>query len=294
MNDFQRILFPVDLSPRAALAVPFVKEIALRYHAAVSLLHVVEYPIYAYGGIPPDSQAAWEAFEENYNIGMRNLENFACEHFSDLAKTNEVGILGGRGDPGHAILAEADKIGADLIMMLTRGEGPVRGFLVGSAAVRVLHKAKCPVWTWAHADDESVPVHREMANILCALDLEHESVHVIEVATALANAFAAQVRLVHCVPVSENVPAEEFRSEFDRFLADSARVKLAKLQAEAQTDFEVCLEGGRVARVVRDVAVQRGADLIVIGRGHSHGPLSRLRSNAYAIIRDAPCPVLSL
>ena len=37
-----------------------------------------------------------------------------------------------------------------------------------------------------------------------------------------------------------------------------------------------------------------GADLVVIGRGHTHAPLSRLRTNAYAIVREAPCPVLSL
>jgi nucleotide-binding universal stress UspA family protein len=130
--------------------------------------------------------------------------------------------------------------------------------------------------------------------ILCALDLERESAHVLERARGMAEVFSAEIRLVHCVPVPESGPAEEFLSEFDRFLADSAREKLTKMQADAGTNFEVSLKGGHVADVVRDAALERGADLVVIGRGHTHAPLSRLRSNAYAIVREASCPVLSV
>ena len=69
---------------------------------------------------------------------------------------------------------------------------------------------------------------------------------------------------------------------------------LAAIQTAAGTDFEVCLEGGRVPRVVHDAALHQGADLVVIGRGHAQSPLSRLRTNAYAIVREAPCPVISV
>jgi nucleotide-binding universal stress UspA family protein len=36
------------------------------------------------------------------------------------------------------------------------------------------------------------------------------------------------------------------------------------------------------------------ADLVVIGRGASSGMLGRLRTNAYSIIRQSPCPVVSV
>jgi len=36
------------------------------------------------------------------------------------------------------------------------------------------------------------------------------------------------------------------------------------------------------------------ADLLVIGRGSASGVFGRLRTNAYAIIRQSPCPVLSI
>jgi nucleotide-binding universal stress UspA family protein len=294
MNAFQRIVFPVDFSPGCEATVPFVKEMVRKNNAALSLLHVVEFPFYAYGGVMTESPVAWESFEENYRTGLQNLSNFACLHFGDLVKTTDVGTVCDRGDPGYAILALAEKSEADLIMMPTHGEGAFRSFLVGSATVRVLHRAPCAVWTGAHLESGSASAHPDVKRILCALDLERESAHVLARALQLAETFSAEVSLVHCVPVPEAVPAEDFLSEFDRFLADSAREKIAKIQADAGTDLALFLKGGRIAAVVRDAALQQGADLIVIGRGHTHAPFSRLRTNAYAIVREAPCPVLSL
>lgn len=294
VNDYKRILFPVDFSPRCEATVPFVKRIAQGYQAALSLLHVVEIPLYAYGGLQPESPLVWESFEEDCRTGTQNLTNFACEHFSDLAKVGEVGTIGDRGDPGYAIVAQAEKLGADLIMMPTHGDSAFRSFMLGSATVRVLHRAKCPVWTGAHLEAESAARHVEVKRILCALDLEHESAHVIEAAEALAERFSAEVLLVHCVPVPETGPSKDFHSEFDRFLAASATEKIALIQKQAGTDFPICMEGGHVSKVIRDAASHFGTDLVVIGRGHTHSPLSRLRTNAYAIVRDAPCPVLSV
>jgi nucleotide-binding universal stress UspA family protein len=36
------------------------------------------------------------------------------------------------------------------------------------------------------------------------------------------------------------------------------------------------------------------ADLVIIGRGHADRALGRLRSHTYNIIRNAPCPVISV
>ena len=46
--------------------------------------------------------------------------------------------------------------------------------------------------------------------------------------------------------------------------------------------------------VVSDVASRRKADLLVIGRGRESGLLGRLRANAYAILRESPCPVVTI
>jgi len=51
---------------------------------------------------------------------------------------------------------------------------------------------------------------------------------------------------------------------------------------------------GAAPDVVREEALQYKTDLIVIGRGALQGTLGRLRTHSYGIIRNAPCPVLSV
>jgi nucleotide-binding universal stress UspA family protein len=129
---------------------------------------------------------------------------------------------------------------------------------------------------------------------MCAIDLTPESVPLIEEAAKLGRDFGAKVRLVHAVPALGGRPERYFDVEFHRFLTDTAREEIRKLQNEAGTNFDVCMEGGDVSKVVRDAAMHHEADLVMIGRGHAQAPFGNLRSNTYAVIRDAPCPVLSM
>jgi nucleotide-binding universal stress UspA family protein len=66
------------------------------------------------------------------------------------------------------------------------------------------------------------------------------------------------------------------------------------MQKEAGTNFEVLIEAGNIPETVRRVAENQRADLVLIGRGALPHFAGRLRSHAYAIVRDMPCPVLSV
>jgi nucleotide-binding universal stress UspA family protein len=94
------------------------------------------------------------------------------------------------------------------------------------------------------------------------------------------------------VHASSPIAAGQESPELRDFLLDAARV--AKLQSDAGTHLEILLRLGKVAEVVRSVALQQEADLVLIGRGVIQGMLGRLRSEAYTIIREAPCPVISI
>jgi nucleotide-binding universal stress UspA family protein len=54
------------------------------------------------------------------------------------------------------------------------------------------------------------------------------------------------------------------------------------------------LERGEPAKTVARVAAELNADLLVIGRGAEPGILGRLEADAYSIIRQSPCPVVSV
>ena len=74
-----------------------------------------------------------------------------------------------------------------------------------------------------------------------------------------------------------------------------ARKDVEKIQKQAgAADAEVCIREGNVSREVCSFAQSIGADLLVIGRGAPDHEIGRLRTNAYAIIRQAACPVVSV
>jgi nucleotide-binding universal stress UspA family protein len=104
---------------------------------------------------------------------------------------------------------------------------------------------------------------------------------------------SAKLRLVHAVPGTDARPDKYFEVEFQRDLIRFAKQSIADLQSELQTNLEVYVDAGPAARVVRSAAAEHNADLVVIGRGVVQKTLGRLRTNAFSIIRESPCPVLS-
>ena len=209
MKPFQHVIFPVDFSPLCESTVPHVKRMVQSYNTRLTLLHTIEVPFYSYGSMPSDAAIAWQSFDDIYKSGQQKLQAFKIQHFSDLGNLISVNTACDLGDPGYAILARAEKTGADLIMMSTYGHGAFRGFMLGSNTARVLHRAACAVWTGAHSEQDA-GLHLDIKKILCALDLEHESGYVLDAAAALAARFSAQVCVIHCVPVPEDTSSKDY------------------------------------------------------------------------------------
>jgi nucleotide-binding universal stress UspA family protein len=225
-------------------------------------------------------------FEDLAKERKQRLDSFLKSEFQSVAASR----LMVEGDPARMITEYADRHNVDLIMMPTHGYGPFRRFLLGSITAKVLHDVKCPVWTSAHLPERAAPP-AGYRNVLCAVDLREESVSEIRWAADLANSYGAQLTLVHAIPAAAS-PTPPDENRFRHHLLETARAYIADLQRKAGTTARVCIEGGKIARTVRNAALQHAADLVVIGQGCAHEVLGRLRSNAYAIIRESPCPVV--
>jgi nucleotide-binding universal stress UspA family protein len=289
MLRFVHILFPVDFSDECAGIVPFVESWAAHFDARVTLLNVLEMPAAYYS----DSSAFVSAVDIESLLETRKcrLESFAPGSFRN---PNDQRIVA-QGLAASTIVDLAGREGVDLIMMPTRGYGPFRRFLLGSVTAKLLHDCPCPVWTGIHAEQPSTarsPAH--CRRILCAVDLGPESATVIKWAKDLADSFGATLQLVHAVT---GWPESARRSNGDRFRAfifDFAREQIGKLQHQAGTNAELVLHGGEVARAVSRAGADWNADLLVIGRGVLQARLGRLRTHEYTIIRESPCPVISV
>jgi nucleotide-binding universal stress UspA family protein len=198
------------------------------------------------------------------------------------------------GDPAQTITQFAQSEGVDLIMMATHGYSRFRALLLGSVASKVLHDAECPVWTAAHTLEPAAVEHVDCRTVLCAVDGTTKSVPLMEWAVQYAKAVGAKLRLVHAVAGSSGWPERQMNREFEAFLIENARHTIERQMQSAGVQAPLCVTPGEVAAVVREEALRNNADLVVIGRGLLDETLGRLRSGAYAIIRSAPCPVISV
>ena len=285
---FRRILFPVDFSERSRAVAPFVLSMAQRYSANVVLMHVIEPPPPLYGGIDTVYPVTVD-YTESQRALLRDLDEFGA---TELPKV-EVSAIVDLGEPAYAITDYARLNGIDLIAMATHGYGAFRRALLGSVASKVLHDVKIPVWTSAHAPEPSHRAHPQPRHILAAIDLDKGARETLEAAVAIAKDTGATLDIVTAVAEGIIGPAMA-DAQLEDLLKAGARELVAKLQFEAGTDLGTVIEMGSPAGVLRTAALNKRADLIVAGHGGAHTALGRLLADIDAIVREAPCPVLSL
>lgn len=276
MTDFSRILFPVAFSERCRAAARHVAALATRYGSEITLLHVVEIPLTRPGELDFGALAFEADLDARTRTARELLNNFAHEALPEAADPRRIVFSG---DPARIIVREAHDHQVGLVMMPTHGYGMFRRFILGSVTAKVLHDAECPVWTAAHlpepATDTAGPRH-----IMCAVDLSEYNPRPLLAARDLAREFAAELTVAHATLLHE--------------AADEARTALTELLARLEIAAQVSIAVGDVAESVRGLATEHAADLLVIGRGQHSGLSGRLRTHSYGIIRESPCPVLSV
>jgi nucleotide-binding universal stress UspA family protein len=86
-----------------------------------------------------------------------------------------------------------------------------------------------------------------------------------------------------------------FSSDLKNQMEAQIRRDIENIQASVGLGkITICIEEGDVAPSVCSYASSVGADLLVIGRRGRVNEFGYLREDAYSIIREAACPVLSV
>jgi nucleotide-binding universal stress UspA family protein len=135
---------PTDFSQDAELAVTAAHHLlaSMEQDARLILLHAYNLPIEytAYGAIPTSISYLEDAGLEAERRLFEMAEALKREGLT-------VETVAREGDPAHVIADEAQRRGADLIAMGTRGHSGLRHLFLGSTAERVVEQAPCPVMT---------------------------------------------------------------------------------------------------------------------------------------------------
>jgi nucleotide-binding universal stress UspA family protein len=285
MSNIRHILFPLDFSSAGTAIIPYVRAIANRLHAKVTVLSVVP-PAWVSppGLIPPTVGSDPVALQ---NALQAHLDKLAIDGLeSPPARTTALG------DPAVKIAEFTRDNAVDLVMMATHGHGLFRRLLLGSVTSKVLHDVHCPVWTAAHAEKQHT---QELPRkILCALDGTEKSLALAQWAADFSRQVGASLQLYHVVrPVSDWLSLESEQALQEELRTES-RLRIESSLKSGGLDLPLRIAVGEIVATITEEARQEGADLIVLGRGAIHETLGRLRTHAHGIIQRSPCPVLSV
>lgn len=134
---FKKILWATDGSENADRALPFAKELASGEGRALIVFHADEHFV---GGRATGAEVLADEgdLESKIRAQVDQARSDGLEASFELAG-------GSAGHTGQTIANAAAHLGADVIVVGSRGHSSVAGLLVGSVTQRLLHVAGCPV-----------------------------------------------------------------------------------------------------------------------------------------------------
>ncbi len=149
MLQIRSLLVPVDFSACSDAAADWAADLAARFGASVSLLHIVEIPrgldrasLVNPGG--PGEVAALPITEWAADSGQKQLNRMARRL---QPRGVEISTQVSEGSPVATILEVAAELQPDAIVMGTHGRKGLAHAFMGSVAERVVRGAECPVIT---------------------------------------------------------------------------------------------------------------------------------------------------
>ena len=290
------ILCPVDFSDPSRRALHYAAALASREGAVLHVLYVVPAAIPL--PVPILMLAARPAVGDVQAGAAEALDAFVAR----AALPRRPITIVRDGSPVDAILACATELAADLIVLGSHGRDGLGHLLFGSTAERVLHKAPCPTLV--------VPLHAEapasadgvrFTRLVCAVDFSPASTRAFGLALSMAQDHGAELTVLHVVEAVaedelDDAPPAAVRARVDA-LTRTARRRLhdaVPRDAHARCPIREVVRYGRAAHAIPREAVERDADLIVLGaHGHRGLGLLGIGSTTHAVVCRATCPVLT-
>ena len=140
MVEYKKIIVPADGSENGKRALEHALAIVKRNDAELILVHVANI-VSAISNFDQTPISGGYVSEDMEETGKKILSEVAEEVPADM----KVKCVFEVGSPGPAVLAVAKKYDADLIVMGSRGLGPLKGLFMGSVSSYVTSHSTCPV-----------------------------------------------------------------------------------------------------------------------------------------------------
>jgi len=293
MKPVGTILVAMDFSESSNFAFKAAVALAKLFSAELHVVHAFEAPLpffSSYGLLVPPAFIG-----EARDVVARKLEKSRQRASSEGVKTKSHLVTAPAAD---AIAGLARELGADLVVMGTRGHTGLKHVLLGSVAERTVREAPCAVLTLKGGDTATMET---IERIIVAVDFSKHADQALEVAVEFAKQFGAELHLVHALDVRipvmtpyEVVIPTAFIEQARGAVASKLDVLVQKVATEGVTATSHLSEAPAASAIV-ELAEKLGADLIVMGtRGHTGLKHVLLGSVAERTLRHAPCSVLTV
>jgi nucleotide-binding universal stress UspA family protein len=283
------IVVAVDGSTHADQAIARAAEEARLSHRPLALVHV-EKPLggqergyLAQAGIPLTQVA------DQIRKDSDELLNRARTQAAVAAPAVEVDAVLLVGDPRERLLELSGQ--ASMIVLGSRGRGPVSSLLLGSVSVAISCHAACPVMVVRPREDNA-----RLRGVLAATNGTSHSTTTLERAFREASSHSLPLTVVYCQWEARPTSGGWRPAHPDDPFYDAARVTVAEVLAGLREKFpdvpvEIEIFAGHADHCVADLS--RQYHLTVIGR-HAHTLLERVGtfSLTTAVLEHACGPVL--
>lgn len=289
-----KILLAVDGSEPSLTAASLVTALPLPAGCSIELISVIADEPSTYGAWPASVPIPTPAPDRTVAEVRASLDDIAARLGADGRTTCTI-VRHGR--PASEIIAEADRFGADLIVLGARGHSVVERLLVGSVSSEVVDQAHCPVLVvrtprFARvllATDGSTDGSAAAAFLRTSRIFGEPAVKVISVEDPGMPWWSG------ISPVDGAVAADAYATVMDAAATharDVASSTAATLGAE-HVVADVSPRGGQVGSTIVAEATDWQADVVVLGtRGHGMLHRALVGSTSRHVLHHAPMSVL--
>ncbi|MBI4297621.1 MAG: universal stress protein [Chloroflexi bacterium] len=225
---YSRILVPLDGSPLAEQVLPYVRVLALRLNAPITLLR-------AFGPVPdvwadPAHGLYLDRLIDDFRDKAQDYLSAVGHNLRDLGVS--ISIATPEGGPARHIIEEAEKLPDTLITMCTHGRSGIGRWLLGSITEKILLATSNPLLVFRARDQQEPSFQASLKTVIVPLDGSPLAEQVLPHVVRLASALELNIQLVRAVP-----RITEYLSEI-RFEAPVLLPPFEKLDEEANKYLE--------------------------------------------------------
>lgn len=274
MQQLEKILLAVDFRPAARAALQEAIYVARLFGSEIVLLHAIEQL--------PHAAAAYQAMRQRLYVQLEQIRVEIRQQGIRVVHPPRVEA----GDAVEVMLATADEVDANVIMLGAGEKRAMERLLLGSTAVKVIHQSKRPVWVVKPSQ-----ARPHITSILCAVDFSEPAKRALHNAMLLRRAFGADLVVLHVMESEVATPPSQTQT-------DALHSALAELLRDDNSDAhpaQILIRTGKPADNILRTVREHRSELLVMGSVGRRGLSGLLIGNtAEQVVRAVPCSLLTV